>query len=110
MFVKITAPQGAFYKESLTGMRGDVIKIDDRDLFVNIAASHTIQVTGQAITFDLVKILFQTKEDTAAAAETLRAAKSNCASRWPTISCAERSQRKARSIVVCDHREARRKV
>ena len=49
MFVKITAPQGAFYKESLTGMRGDVIKIDDRDLFVNIAASHTIQVTGQAI-------------------------------------------------------------
>lgn len=76
MFVKITAPQGAFYKESLTGMRGDVIKIDDRDLFVNIAASQTIQVTGQAITFDLVKILFQTKEDTAAAAETLRAAMS----------------------------------
>lgn len=76
MFVKITAPQGAFYKESLTGMRGDVIKIDDRDLFANIAASHTIQVTGQAITFDLVKILFQTKEDTAAAAETLRAAMS----------------------------------
>lgn len=76
MFVKITAPQGAFYKESLTGMRGDVIKIDDRDLFVNIAASYTIQVTGQAITFDLVKILFQTKEDTAAAAETLRAAMS----------------------------------
>ena len=76
MFVKITAPQGAFYKESLTGMRGDVIKIDDRDLFVNIATSHTIQVTGQAITFDLVKILFQTKEDTAAAAETLRAAMS----------------------------------
>lgn len=76
MFVKITAPQGAFYKESLTGMRGDVIKIDDRDLFVNIAASHTIQVNGQAITFDLVKILFQTKEDTAAAAETLRAAMS----------------------------------
>ena len=76
MFVKITAPQGAFYKESLTGIRGGVIKIDDRDLFVNIAASHTIQVTGQAITFDLVKILFQTKEDTAAAAETLRAAMS----------------------------------
>ena len=76
MFVKITAPQGAFYKESLTGMRGDVIKTDDRDLFVNIAASHTIQVTGRAITFDLVKILFQTKEDTAAAAETLRAAMS----------------------------------
>lgn len=76
MFVKITAPQGAFYKESLTGMRGDVIKIDDRDLFANIAASHTIQVTGRAITFDLVKILFQTKEDTAAAAETLRAAMS----------------------------------
>ena len=76
MFVKITAPQGAFYKESLTGMRGDVIKIDDRDLFVNIAASHTIQVNGQAITFDLVKLLFQTKEDTAAAAETLRAAMS----------------------------------
>ena len=76
MFVKITAPQGAFYKESLTGMRGDVIKIDDRDLFVNIAASHSIQVNGQAITFDLVKILFQTKEDTAAAAETLRAAMS----------------------------------
>lgn len=76
MFVKISAPQGAIKKESLTGMRGDVIKIDDRDLFVNIAASHTIQVTGQAITFDLVKILFQTKEDTAAAAETLRAAMS----------------------------------
>lgn len=76
MFVKITAPQGAFYKESLTGIRGGVIKIDDRDLFVNIAVSHTIQVNGQAITFDLVKILFQTKEDTAAAAETLRAAMS----------------------------------
>ena len=76
MFVKITAPQGAFYKESLTGIGGDVIKTDDRDLFVNIAASHTIQVTDQAITFDLVKILFQTKEDTAAAAETLRAAMS----------------------------------
>lgn len=76
MFVKITAPQGAFYKESLTGIGGDVIKTDDRDLFVNFAASHTIQVTGQAITFDLVKILFQTKEDTAAAAETLRAAMS----------------------------------
>ena len=76
MFVKISAPQGAFYKESLTGIGGDVIKIDDRDLFVNIAVSHTIQVTGQAITFDLVKILFQTKEDTEAAAETLRAAMS----------------------------------
>lgn len=76
MFVKITAPQGAFCKESLTGIGGDVIKTDDRDLFVNIAASQTIQVTDQAITFDLVKILFQTKEDTAAAAETLRAAMS----------------------------------
>ena len=77
MFVKITAPQGAFCKESLTGIGGGVIKTDDRDLFVNIAASHTIQVTGQAITFDLVKILFQTKEDTAAAAEILRAAMSH---------------------------------
>ena len=76
MFVKISAPQGVFCKESLTGIRGGVIKIDDRDLFVNIAASHSIQVNGQAITFDLVKILFQTKEDTAAAAQTLRAAMS----------------------------------
>ena len=76
MFVKISAPQGAFCKESLTGTGGGTIKIDDRDLFVNIAASHAIQVTSQAIIFDLVKILFQTTEDMAAAAQTLRAAMS----------------------------------
>lgn len=72
MFVKISAPLGAFRKEALSS--NALIKISDRDLFVNVAASHTIQVTDQAIKFDLVKILFQTKEDTAAAAEILRAA------------------------------------
>ena len=75
MFVKISAPQGAIKKES-AAVSGRLVQLDDREVFVNAGASHTIQVTGQAITFDLVKILFQTKEDTAAAAETLRAAMS----------------------------------
>ena len=44
MFVKIKAPQGAFCKESLTGIGSDVIKTDDRDLFVNIAALSLIHI------------------------------------------------------------------
>lgn len=73
MFVKISAPQGAIKKES-AAVSGRLVQLDDREVFVNVGASHLIQVKDQEIIFDLVKIQFQTKEHTAAAAEVLRAA------------------------------------